>query len=388
MKILCVYPWLDPEFSSAAEAILELGRRGHEVVALSVRRASSYKGEMEFAAKSEYPGVTFHRPLLSLKEQFGASKDAIDKARACLTGFVPDIVFCSLQHNMKMSEALARDFDVPIVLLVEFARDPANLLPLRGMGRLRQLRLDWLMTPAARVYWWRLARRTEAIIVTNPVDRPHLEGMTLSGKEVQYVPWCNQLPEMDEVERIPNTGIHVGGLNRFKNSGELAQSIRVLLEETPTEHFTVIGPGPCAASIKRLAQDCSEGVTYIESLPRRKALELMAQADYAFLTAKQGALGFIGDSWGLQLPLVSLHNPSGLLEPGEDSFVSGGIDRLADSVNRMLADQRLRDRIARGGHERYLAENTAAVVATRYEELFQRVIERALSRKRTLNYGY
>jgi glycosyltransferase involved in cell wall biosynthesis len=193
---------------------------------------------------------------------------------------------------------------------------------------------------------------------------------------VTYVPWCTEIPDLEHYDRPRDwkTGIHVGGLNRFKNAQELAPAVRTLLDETDTEHFTVVGPGPYAAAIQALARTYSNRVTYIESLPRHEALTLMAKAGYALLTAKEGALGFMGDCFGLKLPLLSLYNPGGLLKPGEDALVTEGRAGLAAAARRMLEDEALRVRITSTAHARYITENTAAAVGQQYEAVFERVL--------------
>ncbi len=376
MKILCIYPFLDLDYNSIAQSILYLGAQGHEVKVITVRKAVTTKGGIESEPVSEYHNVTIYRPFESFKEQFSASEECVGKALACVGEFRPDLVYCSLQHNMKLARKLSAHFKVPLVLLVEFARDPARLLPWKGMGLMKRWGLSWILTPAARLYWRSLVNSSDAVMVTNPADKRFMEEMAGRGKDATYVPWCTQVPELDPGKRMPCTALHAGGLIRMKNAGALAPAMEILLNKTPTEHFIVVGRGRYGKAVRGLVKRYPGRVTYHEELPREKVLELIAEAGYAFLPAREGALAFIGDCWGLKLPLVSLYNPAGLLVPGKDAIVTNGMRGLADSVNRLLEDPRLGNRIADAAHERYLAQNTAESVGSHFEKVYKRVLER------------
>ena len=62
------------------------------------------------------------------------------------------------------------------------------------------------------------------------------------------------------------------------------------------------------------------------------------------------------------------HLESGVLVPVDDPTT------LARAMRNVLEDENLRQRIARQGHETYLAHFTEQSVVERYMEFFQRII--------------
>lgn len=375
VRLLCLFPVLDVGVNSIAEVPLYLGRKGHVIRVLTTRSAATSKGTVSNVARSEYTNVTICRPYKSMRDLFSGSDAAKSLAIAAMADFRPDVILCSLQHNMPLARGLAEVYGVPIVLHVEFAADPCNLLPVRGMGVAQRLHMGWAMKPFARMFWRGLMRSVAAAMTTNAGDIPHLKRLSLYGREVTYVPWCNQVPEMEAATQELDVGVHIGGLTRFKNAQQLPRAIEMILSQTATRRFVVIGPGPYGRQIQELASKYPGRVDYREYVPREEALRVLANSGYGLLTSRDGALGFIGDCRAMRLPLVSLHNPRGVLTDNKDAIVTGGVAQLVPCVNRLLSDASLRSRVSEGAHVRYLRENTARSVGDHWEGVLQRVLE-------------
>jgi len=193
---------------------------------------------------------------------------------------------------------------------------------------------------------------------------------------VHYVPWCTEMNEVRiEVPRNRNIGIYMGSLEAFKNAGELVSAILLILNQTATEKFIVVGPGSYAPQIKQLAVRFGERLEYIESLSRPEAMRLLRSAGYGYTPVSDCGLGFIGDCWGTGTPLVTTHNLEGFLKKDNDSLIAENVNDLPRVINTLLSSELLYKRIQQGGLRRYESNHTARAVGEKYLAVIREVIQ-------------
>jgi glycosyltransferase involved in cell wall biosynthesis len=169
-----------------------------------------------------------------------------------------------------------------------------------------------------------------------------------------------------------------GRLSPEKGFGVLVESAAAVLKQHPTAAFVLFGEGNERAKLEtRVTQlgiagrfvmpgftpeldkflpwaDVAVLPSFTEGLPN-VALEASAAGVPVVATAVGGT------------PEVVADGTTGLLVP------SGQPDRLADSLNRVLADEKLRTRLGTAGRERMRAEFTFDGQAAKYAELFERL---------------
>jgi glycosyltransferase involved in cell wall biosynthesis len=353
-------------------ALVHLAKRGVSLCVICSRQCGG-KGHQSLPEYEEMSGIPVHRVYRDAAEQFAHPARGYQKVREIARQFRPNLLFCSQQFNMPIAAELRRNLDIPIVLLVEFACDPAKLIKRRWT-----LGVSWLAPPVARVYWRWLSRNTHAIITSYIGDRQHLRYLERYHTPVYYVPWCNHIPEEvagREGVKDPNRGVYVGSLSPWKNTDEFLSTVPILLKQTPVKEFVIVGPGPGIDAVHALQARLGDRVRHIESLPRVEALKLVQDSFFSYTPVKAGGWGFIGDSWGVRTPLIATHNEYELRD-GTDALLADRPEDIHQAVRRLYDSSETYRRLQEGGFARYRQEHSAERVGDRLLEVFHSVLNR------------
>lgn len=370
MRVLAIYPGMDKRFNDNAHALIELNQMGVDLKIVTSQRSAlkSTQSSVEF---ENMAGVFIHRIYRDYNEQISKPFRKYHQIQKMVKHFKPDLIFCSQQLNMPLAKRLKIDFKIPVVLLVEFAKDPVLLL-----GKRRAyLGIKSLAKPIAALYWRWLCHLSEAVITCNPGDRQYLTKLaSLGGKPVYFVGWCNQVPEdanRNDLMRIAGRGIYAGSLlkHSFKNSDELLSTIPMILEHTPTQEFIIIGNGVLSESIEKMVRQWSGRLRHIKELTRSEVWNLIASSFYAYTPVKAGGWGFIGDSWTSQTPLVITHNGYEFTH-GQDAILADP-EKIYETINELYRNKQIYTEIQKGGYNRYQAFHTAKQVAAQYYKIFE-----------------
>jgi glycosyltransferase involved in cell wall biosynthesis len=118
-----------------------------------------------------------------------------------------------------------------------------------------------------------------------------------------YVPESIEFPAKDRFR-----GIYAGLLVPLKNTQEFAHVLPLVLQNTPTRKFVIIGLGSHVSIIKKLQDEFGDAIEYIPRLPRVEVLKLIGGSYFAYTPVKRGGWGFIGDCWGTKTPVLLSHN--------------------------------------------------------------------------------
>ncbi len=368
MKILCIYPHFGIAVYSISYAIAHLSKIGVESAVITSKMHTS-KGSGKSKAYEVNEGIPIYRIYEDTKEQFAFPIRKYDKICAIVKEFKPDLIFCSHQSNMPIANQIKKDFHIPVVLFVEFTRNPFLLL-----GRRRHyLGIKKLAPFSANLYWRWLCRHSSSIITSNIGDEMYLKELSKYNTPVYYVPWCNQLPEdYSGLPRDSNKGIYVGLLSDSKNSTEFAKAIPQILENTPTKEFIFVGGGDDLYIIKQLQRRYGQKIKHIISLPRKNALKLIGSSYYSFTPVISGGLGFIGDSWAVKTPLIVTHNEYALNDR-QDALIADNLDKVHHYVNELYQNRQLYETLQRESYRRYLKNHTAEAVGEKYYQIFYSV---------------
>jgi glycosyltransferase involved in cell wall biosynthesis len=373
MKIVAVYPGLNPQLNDIAQVLAFLVHQGHEVHVITARQNRS-KSSYDQAHYEVSQGVHIHRlyesflPGMILRP---ASKR--DLLQEILADFVPDVVICSQEFTVRVGLVL-RDIltqATPIVAVSEFAGDLADngypgifsniAYPLAGM-------------PRGKRFWSWLCSKVDAVITCYPGDIDRLDRLSTNDTSVYFVPWCNQLPTgfQPASEKEKGLAVYIGTFSRWKNTDAFTRIVPAILNETPTERICFVGSGKIKA-VKHLRNRFGQRIEHIPGLPRHKALLLLSSAFYGLTPVKRGGWGFIGDCWAVRTPLVALHNDY-RLDHAQNALVGTDLKCLVEYISRLYDDPDLYKRLQATGYGRYEHSHAAQAVGTSYQTVLENTL--------------
>lgn len=375
MRLLFVFPFCSPGVNSIAGGPIYLASAGHPVLIITARHTISLKGEVSAPEAEVVKGACFFRPYGNSTELRTRPSLQWDSVSEKVMQFRPDVVIGFGEFNFRLPVRISRHFGLPLFFYMEYLRPEKISYPIRGKDLLRTYapRIDRL---ASELFLRYLSRRAQGIMFAYAGDGPYAAKVQGFGTRVFYVPWCTEVSMEDKpVERRPRTGIYIGSLAHFKNSAELVKAIPLILDQTETERFTVVGPGAYAPEVRRLAERYGSRLVYIPSVPRAEAMRLLRSAGYGYTPVTDCGLGFIGDCWATGTPLVTTHLLDGFLNPGRDAVVADGWEDLPRVIGRLLDSSALSAQCAHEGYVRYEANYTGKAVGERYLEVIQTCLD-------------
>lgn len=361
MRILCLYPGMDPRFNDNFHALRYMQEQGHELVLLT-RRDPGLKSTEQSPDFEQVAGVKIHRQWKNVAELNSLEPASLARAVQIADDFAPDLVWCSYQGNLPLGRHLSERYGKPLIVLVESLYNRESLLGRRDRWWRRPL-----LEVRAQRYRQHLLERADAVITSDPLEPTRIRTLDPSGTRVFFVPWCTEVPDDAAANggRARDQAVYIGSLYHFKNAQQLPGMIRSLLDSTPVERVSVVGPGPLRPKIEALLPRYGRALTYIESLPRVDALALLRESFFAFTATKMGGWGFFGDAWAVRTPLLALHNGYGLTD-GVDASLASANGGVAGAARRLYDDSVYHQAIRDGGRKRYVENHTAEAVGSAY----------------------
>lgn len=369
MNILFTFHYCSAASNDIAWAPISLATSGEKVLVVTARHERGLKGEFSAPEGEVVGGAEFYRPFPEWTDLRKRPFSRWREVEAKVAAFRPDVVIGFGEFNYRLPLRISRRFGVPLILYMEYLRPERVVPPLRGK-RLLLRHFPTLYRSASRLFVRYLSRYATAIMFAYYGDQVRIAEVERIGLRAFYVPWCTDVgPAPPNVSRDRHAGIYIGSLAPFKNAAELVSAIPIILEQTPTERFIVIGPGPYASKIKELQRRYKSRLLYIPSVPRSEALHLLRSAGYGYTPVRDCGLGFIGDCWGTGTPLVTTHSLEGLVRPDRDALVARGLADLPRAISALLTSEDLYERYSTGGRERYDSEYSGTAAARRYREV-------------------
>lgn len=369
MKILLIIPGMD-ESCDNAHSYIHMQKIGVDVKVIT-NRVRSTKGPGLDPPFSKMEGMEIHRLFWNFKEQASPPENKYRQVYDFAKKFNPDIILCSQQKNMHLAKRLKKDIGVPIVLLVEFAYDSKN--PFRLIGKKHVFKFNFAGAIAAKIYWIWLCRHSSAIITCYHGDQPNFKNLSAFNTPLFYFAWP-AAPTIDPgtIEKIRSRGIYIGALTEHKNIEEFRETLPLIFENTPTKEFFIVGSGIHDDIVKELKQEFPEQIIHIPSLPRKKALELIAGSYFAYTPAVYGGWGFFGDCWSMKTPVVATHNDYSLVNE-KDSLVTQA-NNISEPINVLYDDESLYHNLRDGGYERFSKWHKAEAIGEKYLEILKSVL--------------
>jgi glycosyltransferase involved in cell wall biosynthesis len=352
MQILLITPGINTKYNDNAFSFLYLKKKGINIDVISNKLPGKLKGVVEEKEFENMNGIKINRIYKDFKGQTSIPVKNLRKVRSIVSKCRPDIIFCSQQKNMVIAKKISKEFEVPILLLVESAYDHNHPYKLIGRGKRKYIKNAKLANFIALQYWKWLCRHASSIITCNPHDIDKLEQLSFYGKKVYYVPWPSFPTYSKDISNHRNQcGVHIGALTEHKNIAEFKETLPLLLNRTPIEKFYFVGSGKDLYIINDLKLKYPGQVVHIPNLIRHEALELIANSYFGYSSAKNGAWGFIEDCWAMRTPIIVTTNHY-KFKNKTDSLVTTK-DKIEDAVNSLFRDHYLYKKLQEGGYQRF-----------------------------------
>ncbi|MFK5894473.1 MAG: glycosyltransferase [Pseudomonadota bacterium] len=372
MRILFVIHYCSPDINDNSFGPIYLGSVGHQVLVISSRHANSLKGDVYSEENEVVGGCTFYRPYQEWTDITRNPGKEWPKVKAALDDFNPEVVIGFGEFNYKLSLAIRKRYQIPYFLFMEYLRLEKIAAPIRGRTLLKRY-IPFAHDLSSRFFLKYLAKKVTAVMFSYFGDQDQIQKLKEIGLNAYYVPWCTDVGGEDViVERRPKVGLYIGALEKFKNSEDLIKVIPYILEQTETEKFIVVGPGPFSADIKELQSKYGERLEYIESMPRQEALKLIRSVAYGFTPVSDCGLGFLGDCWGCGTPLITTHELDGFINKGKDASVANNIEDVPLLVKNLLDSPEVWKAYHSAGLKRYELNYTAKAVGDKYLEVMKK----------------
>lgn len=174
--------------------------------------------------------------------------------------------------------------------------------------------------------------------------------------------------------------LFVGRLRYYKGLDTLLHA----LVKAPSAHLTIVGIGPMQAEWQGLTSklDLGERVDFVGEVDDNHLPDFYAQADVFVLpsNARSEAYGIVLlEAMASGLPCISTELGTGtswIVQDGVTGFVVPPKDplALAEAVNKLVADESLRQQFAQAGLERVNSEFTEAIMVKRIMALYEEIL--------------
>jgi len=375
VKILFTAPFWSQEINSISRGPIYLGNQGHNILIITAQEADSLKGKVSAPSSEIIGGTEFFRPYPNSKDLTWRPQAYWPEVREKIDAFQPDIIVGFGDPFFRLPLRVSRHLKVPLVMFFEYLRLDKFSIPFRGGGKLRKWFPNFYCT-CSRLFRRYLVNQCSAVMFSYYGDQPLIPDIKRHCPIVHYVPWCTETDDQQgDVRRDRSTGIYIGSLEGFKNAAELVEAIPLILEQTKTKRFIVIGPGEYASHVQKLVEHYGSRLVYIESVSRSEAIRWLRSAGYGYTPVADCGLGFIGDCWGTGTPLIATHELDGFLQKDIDTIIVDNVHDLSRTINSLINSDTLFERMQRGGNDRYISNFTGQAVGEKYLEVLQEVIK-------------
>jgi glycosyltransferase involved in cell wall biosynthesis len=349
-----------------AAMLIRLGKKGARL-SIITSMSLGLKGVGSLPRYENMDGVEIHRLYRNYLEMLFFPQRHIVEVMQIAEFLKPDLIFCSLEWNIRLALKIQKKINKPIVLLVE---DAGRIFSGESTSNSKMRYLMGLlgMPSGYQKFWSWLCKKSAALITCHPRDQ-RLLSLLSNGKPIFYLPWPSYIPSHIEFSNLKEKGrgVYIGSLYPFKNTQEFVRTLPLILEKTPIEQFEIIGPGPHSTLIRALKEKYGERIIYIPQVSRNDALQIISSSFIAYTPVRTGGWGFICDCWSTKTPVLMTHNDDYVVD-NVNALVSKNDCDLVNNINKLYSDAELYKKLQVNGYEEY-RRRTAEVVGDRLYDI-------------------
>jgi glycosyltransferase involved in cell wall biosynthesis len=292
--------------------------------------------------------------IFCLNKPAGYCPETCGRMRAVLAEFRPHVLHTHQVGPLLYCGGAARSLDVPVVVHTEHIDHIAKCKSfLGGVRHALRLRLAvrhaqrfFCVSPdiADRVLAWRVVPRRKVEVVLNGIDTRRFraaEGAAALRRSLG-------IPD-----GAPVVGT-VGRLNEVKRQDLLLRAFAGIRGRFPEAHLLLVGDGPMLGGLRGLAAELGlDGAVHFAGFQAEPGRYLHVMNFFALTSRLEGTPLAVLEAWAAGLPVIASrvgglprimeHGRTGLL------FDPGDLDGLTASLNRLLADRDLAERLAAEG---------------------------------------
>ncbi len=357
-----------------------LHRRGWEVAVISPRYPADSTDVFHDVAHHGSPQVSARVPSMPMPgyPEIRVAAPCRTTVRGVIRSFRPDLIHSATEFMIGWTgQREAARHGIPAVS--SYHTDFSRYTEAYGVPRLRpavQRYLARFHRRSARVYTPGLVARDE--LATLGVDRVEVWGRGVDLSQFSASHRDRSVVQLPGVDPDAFVFLHVGRLAAEKGVERILEAYRLasapLAGRRPI-HLIVAGDGPTLPALRTAAP---AGVTFLGNLDRRTALPaLYASADAFLFASHTETLGLvILEAMASGIPVIAApaggvadhlrHEENGLAYP------PGEVTAMAEAMVRLVEDEALAERLARGARETAVALSWEAELdrlATSYAEI-------------------
>ncbi len=177
---------------------------------------------------------------------------------------------------------------------------------------------------------------------------------------------------------VPRDAILALALGRL-HPNKAFDTLLAALARAPRIYLWLAGEGEQRATLEALVKRFGLEARVKFLGWRDDVAALMAASDLVVCPSRHEPLGnVILEAWAHRRPVLAAASagPAGLIANERTGLLVpvDEVEALAAALTRLAEDRGLRDRLAAGGHEAYLAEFTEPAVVTRYQQFFEKIV--------------
>jgi glycosyltransferase involved in cell wall biosynthesis len=372
MKILLITPGINKDFNDNIFSYSYISNKGNQICAISNQKSTT-KGYSISKTNENIHGIEVHRIYRDFNEQVFFPIKKFEVVKKIVDDFKPEIIMCSQQKNLYLGKKIKKDYGIPLVLLVEFGYN--QNFPFRLIGKERFIKNRRIGAIIAKIYWKWICKHADGIITCNPNDASNFRELKKFNKNIFYIPWPS-FPnyKVPEKFRKENRGIFIGALDPHKNISEFNETLPKIFKQSKIDQFLVVGQGKDIFIIKELQRKYPNRLLHIPNVARKEALEIIAKSYFAYVPAKYGAWGFIGDCWAMKTPIITTTNHYNFINR-KDSIVcqKENIGFVIDSLQKDIHGY---TKLQNYGYKRFHNFHHAFKIGEKYIEIFKSILKK------------
>lgn len=333
------------------------------------------------------PRFSRHAPELILR-----ATDAVGRR---LARYAPSATldFARLVHwpTIRALRRIVRNAEIDLIHLnVQPNRDLFGLFAAERsgtpcIGHLRS-NLDRGWTPRHATYANRVA---SAFVAVSSATRAHWTGLGLDPGKVVRIPNGIPVPNAEPLDLHETWGLPdevtsvvacVENLNDWGGQPILLDAFaRLLNRDLSDVALLLVGDGPLRDDLARRARKLGIAERVVLTGYEDRARRILASADVSVLPSDRDAMSrVVAESMLVGTPVVAADSGGirDILEDGENGLLvpPGDPDALAKAIERLLADDGLRERLAAAGERTAREGFTVETSTRRLQELYDRVL--------------